>query len=59
MPLTGDTKKDIPELLHRCKHRGGFGNIKGKSFEVCKRSALAAAYSAKRRKGRKKRGSRR
>ncbi len=58
MPLSGDTKKDIPELLHRCK-RGGFGNIKGKSFEVCRRSALAVAYSAKRRKGRKKRRSRR
>jgi hypothetical protein len=63
MPLTGDKKKDIPELMRKIRDKGTFGSAgHGKSKKKLRQMALAAAYSAERRKkkGRKsKRGARR
>lgn len=50
MPLTGNFKNDVSELMRECKAHGKFGNGRRSSFKACQRRALAAAYSAKRRK---------
>lgn len=55
MPLTGDREKDIPELMDQIKRTGKFGNMKrSMGKEKMRRAALAAAYSAERRKKAKK-----
>ena len=58
MPLTGNRKADISEMMDKIKARGTFGTMgRGKSKKVLRKAALAAAYSAERRKkvkGRKK-----
>lgn len=53
MPLTGHFKQDVSELMRECKKRGKFGTQTQSSFGVCRKRALAAAYSAERRKHRK------
>jgi len=55
MPLTSNPSKNIERLTNECK-AGGFGNIKGKSFETCRRAAVAAGINAakRRQKGRRK-----
>ena len=51
MPLTGDRKKDIPELMRKIRDRGTFGTAgHGKSKKKLRKMALAAEYSAERRK---------
>jgi hypothetical protein len=53
MPLGKDPQKNIAELSSRCKHEGGFGNIRGLSKGQCMRAAQAAGYSAARKKGKR------
>ena len=56
MPLTGNTNRDISELMHKVDRKGTFGNMpRGMSRERLHRAAIAASLEAKRRKGKRKR----
>jgi hypothetical protein len=60
MPLTGNRDEDIPELMHRIKRGGTFGNLsRSLGKRKLRKAALAAAYRAEREKRRKGRRSRR
>jgi len=51
MPLTGNREQDIKEMMRKIDTHGTFGTAgHGKSKKKLRQMALAAAYSAERRK---------
>jgi hypothetical protein len=52
VPLTGEPKKDIPELLKKIKRTGRFGHMrKSMGKKKMRKAAIAAALSVQRSKG--------